>query len=316
MGPVIAQTMERLNDTFWCIRVLKSLACAFSFLLVKVGDMKKVCLGPCFLRGGALLVLLLSLSGVTGCGRKAVAPQVRPAPSSLATPAAPPSSGAKVVEQCYLDTGVPQTVTHEVAPMETIWRISRIYDVPVESIYAANGIKPGNPIQIGEKLIVPNVKNFKNVIALYPNPRWKYIVIHHTATDIGKAYLIHRSHQDRGFWNGLGYHFLVDNGTLGKGDGQIEVAPRWIKQQTGAHCKAGGMNDKAIGIALVGNFSQENPTQNQMRSLTYLLKTLCSYYHIPPERIVGHRDVDGSSTECPGLRFSVGTLRQCVAGSL
>ncbi len=83
---------------------------------------------------------------------------------------------------------------------------------------------PAIPIYQGQKLIIPNAKGVSEYYSPLPNSRWKYIVIHHTATDVGKAYLINRSHLDRGFWNGLGYHFLIDNGTLGKGDGQIEAA--------------------------------------------------------------------------------------------
>jgi N-acetylmuramoyl-L-alanine amidase len=239
-----------------------------------------------------------------------------PSPGTLSYPQKPPQpsdSGAKVVEKCILDPGTTQTITHEVAPLETVWRISKMYDVAPEAIYAANSLRPGNPIHQGQKLIIPNAKGFRNVIALYPNSRWKYIVIHHTATDVGKAYLINRSHQDRGFWNGLGYHFLIDNGTLGKGDGQIEVAPRWIKQQSGAHCNVAGMNEKGIGIALVGNFNGEVPTANQLQSLNYLLKTLSQYYHIPATSIIGHRDAPGAATECPGKRFPMASVRQCLA---
>jgi N-acetyl-anhydromuramyl-L-alanine amidase AmpD len=219
-----------------------------------------------------------------------------------------------VVEKCFVDSGVRQTVTHEVAPLETIWRISKMYDVSAEAIYAANSLRAGDTIHPGQKLVVPDAKALRNIIPLYPNSRWKYIVIHHTATDVGKAYLIHRTHLDRGFWNGLGYHFLIDNGSLGKGDGQIEAAPRWIKQQSGAHCNSGGMNEKGIGIALVGNFNEEPPTGKQLQALTDLVKTLSHYYHIPAANIVGHRDAPGANTECPGKRFPMANIRQCVAG--
>ena len=187
-----------------------------------------------------------------------------------------------------------------------------MYDVPVETICRANRIRSTDPIYTGQKLSIPNAKTMRHVIALYPNPRWKYIIVHHTATDIGNAKLIQRSHEDRGFWHGLGYHFLIDNGTLGKGNGQIEVAPRWIKQQAGAHCKAGGMNEVAIGISLVGNFNQELPTQAQIDSLVYLIKTLCRYYGIPYNNIKGHRDVPGAATDCPGRRFPWPTVRQAL----
>lgn len=233
--------------------------------------------------------------------------------TASAPPPCPPSGNVGVSERCLTNLGAPRTVTHEVGPLETVWRISRMYDVPAESIYTANGLKPGDPIQVGQKLTIPNARMLRHVVALYPNSRWKFIIVHHTATDIGNALLINNSHHDRGFWYGLGYHFLIDNGTLGKGDGQIEQSPRWVRQQNGAHCKAGGMNDKGIGISLVGNFNEDQPTANQMQSLTYLIKTLCQYYHIPYSNILGHRDVEGASTDCPGKRFPWPALRQSLA---
>ena len=261
---------------------------------------------------GASLLLLLGLI-LAACGHKVPAG----APSGPLPPSPRPSqpldSSSRVVEQGAAASGLRQTVTHEVAPLETIWRLSKMYDVSPEAIYAANSLKHGDIIHPGQKLVIPNAKALRNVIPLYPNSCWKYIVIHHTATDVGKAFSIHRSHLDRGFWNGLGYHFLIDNGTLGKGDGQIEAAPRWIKQQSGAHCNSGGMNEKGIGIALVGNFNVETPTAKQMESLIYLLKTLCQYYHIPAGNIIGHRDAPGANTECPGQRLPLTTIRQNVA---
>lgn len=285
-----------------------------------------------------MLVVIAVFLAAQGCTRHSVAPVPGPPPSSPSTPYGKPSARATppprpaspgtepapgstaprpartdvVAEKCLVSPNVHQTVTHEVGPLETVWRLSRVYDVSEEAICAANNLRPGVPIHVGQKLVIPNARGMRNVIALYPSTRWKFIVVHHTATDIGKAALIDRSHQDRGFWYGLGYHFLIDNGTLGKGDGQIEVAPRWVRQQPGAHCKAGGMNEKAIGVALVGNFNEDLPTQAQMDSLMYLLRTLCSHYGISPRCVVGHRDVDGAATDCPGKRFPWVHIRRCL----
>ncbi|WP_170161580.1 N-acetylmuramoyl-L-alanine amidase [Desulfosoma caldarium] len=219
----------------------------------------------------------------------------------------------QVIQEPLANQQKPRTVIHEVAPMETIWRLSKMYGVSMKSIYQANNLKPGAPIVIGQKLIIPNATKFQNVIPLYPNRCWQYIVVHHTATDIGKATLIHYNHQNRGFWNGLGYHFLIDNGTLGKGDGQIEVSPRWIKQQKGAHCVAGGMNDVGIGVALVGNFNERPPTPKQMQSLARLIRQLAHYYGIPPKNVLGHGDVPGANTDCPGKRFPWGELQRLLS---
>jgi N-acetyl-anhydromuramyl-L-alanine amidase AmpD len=187
-----------------------------------------------------------------------------------------------------------------------------MYAVGENEIYKANRMRRGTSISIGQKLVIPNAKVFHNVIPLYPSTKWRYIVIHHTASDMGNACLINRLHRGRGWWYGLGYHFLIDNGTMGKGDGQIEASPRWIKQQDGAHCRAGGMNHKAIGICLVGNFSEELPTRKQFQSLIYLTQTMKQGYSIRSSRVLPHRGVGGARTECPGLRFPWSTLKRYV----
>jgi N-acetylmuramoyl-L-alanine amidase len=260
-----------------------------------------------------LLFVLAALSITAGCGKKYCSIPYSAESAPQAQPARPPSRGApEVVEKSLASKGAPRTIVHEVGPLETVWRIARMYDVSPESIYAANGIKPNDPLKNGQKLTIPNARMLRHIVNLYPNPQWKFIILHHTATDMGNAKTINRSHGERGFWNGLGYHFLIDNGTLGKGDGQIEMSPRWIRQQNGAHCKAGGMNDKAIGISLVGNFNQESPTANQLQSLAYLLRTLCDYYHISSGNIMGHREVEGAHTECPGRNFPISSFRQSL----
>ena len=100
---------------------------------------------------------------------------------------------------------------------------------------------------MGQALLIPNAAPLKPIIPLYHSDKWKYIIIHHSATDEGNALCFDKSHSLRGFTRGLGYHFVIDNGTKGKLDGQIEISPRWIKQQDGAHTKASGFNKKSIG---------------------------------------------------------------------
>ncbi|TRZ49531.1 N-acetylmuramoyl-L-alanine amidase [bacterium] len=109
-------------------------------------------------------------------------------------------------------------------------------------------------------------------------------------------------HRRKG-WNEIGYDFVIDNGTKNKADGAIEVSPRWIRQEVGAHCRASDMNSKGIGICLVGNFSKERISEKQLDSLIYLINVLRKYYRIPMSRIMGHGQVPGARTECPGKYF-------------
>ena len=199
--------------------------------------------------------------------------------------------------------GLPHDVWHVVGPSETLWRVSKTYGIDMKTIMAANHIANPQQIKKGQRLLIPRTQGAKPLIPLYPNRRWTHIVIHHTATESGNAFAIDELHQKRGFWNGLGYHFLIDNGTGGTEDGQIEVGPRWIKQMVGAHANANGMNEHGIGISLVGNFSETYVSEKELQSLVFLVKTLQNYYKIPDSNVIRHRDVPSKHTECPGNHF-------------
>ena len=202
-------------------------------------------------------------------------------------------------------------LSHSVAPGETLWRIAQMYEVDISDLKKANGIQDVTEIEIGTKLTVPGAAPRKHVITLYPSRKWKYIIVHHSATDEGSSEDFNEAHLRRG-WQGVGYHFVVDNGTSGKSDGQIETSPRWIKQMNGAHCKANKMNERGIGICLVGNFSKDRVSKKQMDSLAYLVRTLKDYYKIPSNRIMGHGQVPGAATECPGKKFPWNQFRSRI----
>ena len=151
---------------------------------------------------------------------------------------------------------------------------------------------------------------------------WKYIVIHHSATDAGSAKAFHKYHSDRGY-GGLCYHFVIGNGN-GSPDGKIEEGFRWKEQMAGTHVDVNSWyhNIFGIGICLVGNFEKSSPTEEQMRALTRLVKSLCLDYGIPEKNIIGHQDVpfgdikwntkrihvtfkgkQTAKTSCPGRHF-------------
>jgi N-acetyl-anhydromuramyl-L-alanine amidase AmpD len=194
-------------------------------------------------------------------------------------------------------------VQHTVAPGETLWRISQIYDVPLATIMRANQIDDKTKLTMGQKLRIPQARTPHQPIPLIPSDKWKYIVLHHTATEAGSSLDFHKSHLAKGWDRGVGYHFVINNGEGEKQDGFVEVTPRWLKQEDGAHCRADDMNTKGIGISLVGNFNDQSVTKAQMDSLVDLVNELRQYYRIPSVHILGHKHVQGSSTECPGRNF-------------
>jgi len=138
---------------------------------------------------------------------------------------------------------------------------------------------------------------------------WRYIIIHHSATEAGSAAAFDRFHRTRG-WGGLAYHFVIDNGR-GAPDGLLEVGARWKKQQAGAHTggQGGLYNAHGIGICLVGNFMTQRPTRAQLRSMETLVTKLMTEHDIPASRVMGHRDAKGASTLCPGRFLSESITR-------
>lgn len=143
---------------------------------------------------------------------------------------------------------------------------------------------------------------------------WRAIIIHHSATESGSAAVFDKSHKEVNDWDGVGYDFVIGNGT-DSGDGQVEVTFRWRQQRTGAHCKTpkNWANEEAVGICLVGNFNNAVPTPRQMWSLVKLVQFLKDRYRIPSSRIYGHRSTPGARvTDCPGRNFSMAKFKSML----
>ncbi|MFQ5956331.1 MAG: peptidoglycan recognition family protein [Candidatus Brocadiales bacterium] len=132
--------------------------------------------------------------------------------------------------------------------------------------------------------------------------KWRYIVIHHSATPSGSANSFDHYHREKKGWNrGLGYHFVIGNGN-GSSNGIVETGPRWLRQIDGAHAGSAEYNQRGIGICLVGDFETSRPTSEQTSSLVGLIKELQRLCSIPSENIILHRHI--RDTSCPGRNFS------------
>ncbi len=139
---------------------------------------------------------------------------------------------------------------------------------------------------------------------------WKHIVIHHTASEGGSVATIHAEHLNRkdkngNHWKGIGYHFLIGNGT-GMSDGEIEPTFRWKQQMQGAHAGNEEYNQHGIGICLVGNFQDHRPSSAQLASVKRLVGVLKREYGLKSSQVVGHRDV--KATACPGKQFPLSEI--------
>jgi hypothetical protein len=117
------------------------------------------------------------------------------------------------------------------------------------------------------------------------------IVVHHSATAYSSPNEIQALHMDgRGFAD-VAYHFMITtDGTIYEGR-EIDIR--------GAHVQS--FNTGSVGIVLLGNFNEDQPTETQLTSLRALVDYLSYAYEI--KYLAGHKDYPNQSpdgTECPG----------------
>lgn len=113
------------------------------------------------------------------------------------------------------------------------------------------------------------------------------IVVHHSASIGQRAADYARYHVLSKGWPGLGYTFVIEaNGTI------IQAHPLTVVSYNTA-----GVNTKTIGICLSGDFTKQEPSPAQLKSLKRLIKYL---RRTLPQRldVYGHKDF--GTTSCPG----------------
>lgn len=125
----------------------------------------------------------------------------------------------------------------------------------------------------------------------------EHIIIHHSAYKDAPIEVIDKMHRNRGF-DMIGYHYYI------RKNGKVKVGRE--ETQTGAHCRAGGMNHKSIGICLAGNFTETEPSEEQLRSANLLVYSIKHRHNI--KSVLGHKEVEGAATLCPA--FDVDLVRE------
>lgn len=146
----------------------------------------------------------------------------------------------------------------------------------------------------------------------------KLIAVHHTAVQVNgdarsgveRIRALYQYHAVNRGWGDIGYHYLIDE------EGQIYEGKAGGKFVVGGHAYCNNVG--TLGVALLGNFEVEKPTQDQLKALQWLLNDLAEEYDIDPAgtvkhhgktlpTIVGHRDL--LSTDCPGY-YVYGAMAQ------
>lgn len=143
----------------------------------------------------------------------------------------------------------------------------------------------------------------------------EYLVIHHSESKDGRSHdweSIRTYHKLDNGWKDIGYHYgleyVGDKLVLQKG--RAEDVP-------GAHCRNAGMNQKSLGICLVGNFDVQIPTLEQLNALTILVRDLMAKYSIPAHKVIGHREAQEmelpkATKTCPGRLFNLDKFKSML----
>jgi len=134
------------------------------------------------------------------------------------------------------------------------------------------------------------------------------IVVHHSAGEDRPgldAAGIRRYHREERGYLDIGYHALVE---MVDGEPFALIGRPW--HWPGAHCK--GHNDRALGIAFVGNYSVDELPDALFHAGYNTIRTWMRLFAIPPERIFRHSDL--AATECPGLLFPWARLLKLCGG--
>ncbi|MEM7146498.1 MAG: peptidoglycan recognition family protein [Verrucomicrobiota bacterium] len=141
--------------------------------------------------------------------------------------------------------------------------------------------------------------------------RWKYLVIHNSATERGNASVFDYYHRNvKGMRNGLAYHFVIGNGTY-SGDGEVEVGARWARQMAGGHVRSSAQNEVSIGICLVGDFDSSRVHRAQLEALDELMDYLQAKTGVLA--VTTHRQINTRPTTCPGRYFPQSLLADAGA---
>lgn len=137
--------------------------------------------------------------------------------------------------------------------------------------------------------------------------KWQYIIIHHSLTKDSQTVswqAIRHYHIYTMGWLDIGYHFGIE-----LVNGEYEVLVGRNLNADGAHCKEAGMNRKAIGICLIGNFDEEEVPQAMWLKAVSFVRGLMEIFDIPVTSVYGHRDF-APYKSCPGKLFRLERFRE------
>lgn len=147
-----------------------------------------------------------------------------------------------------------------------------------------------------------------------PQHEPKRIVIHHSYSPNSEQFegdetikAIHKYHTVNNGWSDIAYHYLIspDGSRIYEGRPDLQI---------GAHC--GGSlphgvkrifgNTDSLGICLIGNYDNEQPTKEALYTLAILIFSLIEKYGMAQNAVYGHCEAWSKAPKtCPGRNLFI-----------
>ncbi|HMP71768.1 MAG TPA: LysM peptidoglycan-binding domain-containing protein [Kiritimatiellia bacterium] len=229
----------------------------------------------------------------------------------------------KVGQVLQLPPDPSEPTPYTVRSGDTLGAIAQRHATSVRALRNLNNIDDPHNLKVGQILLIPPSdtsdapryslpSDIRQALdAINVSSRWRYIVVHHTATPTATLKGLDDYHRNRRrMEHGLAYHFVIGNGR-GNGipDGKIEIGNRWRRQLHGGHLSSDQLNNVSIGICLVGNFEESRPTPAQLESMYALITYLSQRAGVSRQNVRTHREINPRATLCPGRHFPASSLR-------
>ena len=137
--------------------------------------------------------------------------------------------------------------------------------------------------------------------------KWIGLTLHHSAGSQNDTVdSIRKIHKSRG-WGDVGYHFVLE---IKNGKGYLKSGRDTL--YNGAHSGVDYYNKNFLGICVVGNYSQYKISSEVYNDLISAICHIIKKFDL--KRLNGHREC--KSTECPGLKLNMDTIRADVSKKL
>lgn len=139
--------------------------------------------------------------------------------------------------------------------------------------------------------------------------RFKYIVIHHSASTKGNYQIIKRWHAQRG-WYDAAYHLILSNGSTQIPLGHVEATQRYRSLSYSVGTRSKRCNLLGVHICIIGNYHTRPMPKHLKACVASAVQILQQKYHISDANVLLHRDC--SSSACPGKFITANAVHNWI----